>query len=324
VLSCFTQNAESPRLLSPALPRKPSDPNDASDSDHVRAKTVVTAISRITDRPLGKEACLVVIYGDELGKKYNLNTPSVVVGRSSKCDIQIDQESISRNHSKIVNTGKSILVRDLGSTNGTYVNDEPVEEYILRDGDLIKIGRTIFKFLTGGNIENAYHEEIYRLTTVDGLTQISNKRFFMESLEREIARAHRYQRAMSLAMFDIDHFKRINDTYGHLAGDYVLKQLASAVKLKIRREDLFARYGGEEFAIVLPEITLAAALTFAEKIRQVVEEHEFRFENTSIDVTISMGVAIADEDVRDVDELIKRADERLYAAKAAGRNRVLG
>jgi two-component system cell cycle response regulator len=306
------------------VPRKPSDPNDASDSDHVRAKTVVTAISRITDRPLGKEACLVVIYGDELGKKYNLNTPSVVVGRSSKCDIQIDQESISRNHSKIVNTGKSILVRDLGSTNGTYVNDEPVEEYVLRDGDLIKIGRTIFKFLTGGNIENAYHEEIYRLTTVDGLTQISNKRFFMESLEREIARAHRYQRAMSLVMFDIDHFKRINDTYGHLAGDYVLKQLASAVKQKIRREDLFARYGGEEFAIILPEIPLAPALTFAEKIRQVVEEHEFRFENTSIDVTISMGVAIADEDVRDVDELIKRSDERLYAAKAAGRNRVVG
>jgi diguanylate cyclase (GGDEF)-like protein len=306
------------------VPRKPSDPNDASDSDHVRAKTVVTAISRITDRPLGKEACLVVIYGDELGKKYNLNTPSVVVGRSSKCDIQIDQESISRNHSKIVNTGKSILVRDLGSTNGTYVNDEPVEEYVLRDGDLIKIGRTIFKFLTGGNIENAYHEEIYRLTTVDGLTQIANKRFFMESLEREIARAHRYQRAMSLVMFDIDHFKRINDTYGHLAGDYVLKQLASAVKQKIRREDLFARYGGEEFSIILPEIPLAPSLTFAEKIRQVVEEHEFRFENTSIDVTISMGVAGADEDVRDVDELIKRADERLYAAKAAGRNRVFG
>jgi two-component system cell cycle response regulator len=306
------------------LPRKPLDPNDASDSDHIRAKTVVTAISRITDRPLGKEACLVVIYGDELGKKYNLDTPSVVVGRSSKCDIQIDQESISRNHSKIVNTGKSILVRDLGSTNGTYVNDEPVEEYVLRDGDLIKIGRTIFKFLTGGNIENAYHEEIYRLTTVDGLTQISNKRFFMETLEREIARSHRYKRALSLAMFDLDHFKKINDTYGHLAGDYVLKHLASAVKLKIRREDLFARYGGEEFAIILPEISLEAALTFAEKIRQLVEEHEFRFENTSIDVTISMGVATADQDVKEVDALIKLADERLYAAKAAGRNQVFG
>ncbi len=306
------------------LARKPFDPNDASDSDHVRAKTVVTAISRITDRPLGKEACLVVIYGDELGKKYNLNTPSVVVGRSSKCEIQIDQESISRNHSKIVNTGKSLLVRDLGSTNGTYVNDEPVEEHVLRDGDLIKIGRTIFKFLTGGNIENAYHEEIYRLTTIDGLTQISNKRFFMESLEREIARAHRYQRALSLVMFDLDHFKKINDTYGHLAGDYVLKQLASAVKQKIRREDLFARYGGEEFAIILPEITLGAALTFSEKIRQLVEEQEFRFEKTAIDVTISMGVAAVDDEVKEVDVLIKRSDEQLYAAKGAGRNRVVG
>jgi two-component system cell cycle response regulator len=172
----------------------PRDPNDTSESDHVRAKTVVTSISRITDRPAAKEACLVVIYGSELGKKYNLNSSSLVIGRSSKCDIQIDQESISRNHSKIVNTGKSILVRDLGSTNGTYVNDEPIDEYVLRDGDLIKIGRTIFKFLTGGNIENAYHEEIYRLTTIDGLTQIFNKRYFLETIEREIARSQRYRR----------------------------------------------------------------------------------------------------------------------------------
>ena len=172
----------------------------------------------------------MVIYGSELGKKYNLNSASLVIGRSSKCDIQIDQESISRNHSKIVNTSKSILIRDLGSTNGTYVNDEPVDEYVLRDGDLIKIGRTIFKFLSGGNIENAYHEEIYRLTTVDGLTQIFNKRYFLDMIEREVARAHRYRRALSLVMFDIDHFKKINDSYGHLAGDYVLKHLAQTVK----------------------------------------------------------------------------------------------
>src|SRR5207245_2126485 len=166
--------------------------------DSVRNKTGVTVISRVPERPAAKEACLVVIYGVELGKKYNLDVPTIIIGRSSKSDIQIDQESTSRNHSKIVNTGKSILIRDLGSTNGTYVNDEPIEEYVLRDGDLIKIGRTIFKFLTGGNIENAYHEEIYRLTTVDGLTQISNKRYFMDTIEREVARAHRYRRPLSL------------------------------------------------------------------------------------------------------------------------------
>jgi two-component system, cell cycle response regulator len=300
--------------------RTPRDPNDSSDSDHVRAKTVVTSISRISERPSGKEACLVVIYGSELGKKYNLNAPSLVIGRSSKCDIQIDQESISRNHTKIVNTGKSILIRDLGSTNGTYVNDEPIDEYVMRDGDLIKIGRTIFKFLTGGNIENAYHEEIYRLTTIDGLTQIFNKRYFLETLEREIARSHRYRRELSLVMFDIDHFKKINDSYGHLAGDYVLKHLAQTVKTRIRREDCFARYGGEEFSIVLPEIDGLNAKPFAEKIRQLVEATEFKFENTSIPVTISMGVATLDMDSTDPQALIKRADERLYEAKSSGRN----
>ncbi|HEX3696018.1 MAG TPA: GGDEF domain-containing protein [Polyangia bacterium] len=304
------------------MPRHPRDPNDTSESDHVRAKTVVTSISRISERPSAKEACLVVIYGSELGKKYNLNAASLVIGRSSKCDIQIDQESISRNHSKILNTGKSILVRDLGSTNGTYVNDEPIDEYVLRDGDLIKIGRTIFKFLTGGNIENAYHEEIYRLTTIDGLTQIFNKRYFLENLEREIARSQRYRRSLSLVMFDIDHFKKINDSYGHLAGDYVLKMLASTVKSKIRREDLFARYGGEEFAIVLPEIDGDNGKAFAEKIRQIVEKQDFRFENTRIRVTISMGVSTIDEETTDAASLIKRADERLYEAKSAGRNRV--
>jgi two-component system, cell cycle response regulator len=302
------------------LARHPRDPNDASDSDHVRAKTVVTSISRISERPTGKEACLVVIYGSELGKKYNLNAPSLVIGRSSKCDIQIDQESISRNHTKIVNTGKSILIRDLGSTNGTYVNDEPIDEYVMRDGDLIKIGRTIFKFLTGGNIENAYHEEIYRLTTIDGLTQIFNKRYFLETIEREIARSHRYRRELSLVMFDIDHFKKVNDTYGHLAGDYALKHLAQAVKTRIRREDCFARYGGEEFAIVLPEIDGLNAKPFAEKIRQLVEATDFRFENTRMPVTISMGVATLDGESIDPQALIKRADDRLYEAKSSGRN----
>jgi two-component system cell cycle response regulator len=302
------------------LARHPRDPNDTSDSDHVRAKTVVTSISRISERPTGKEACLVVIYGSELGKKYNLNAPSLVIGRSSKCDIQIDQESISRNHTKIVNTGKSILIRDLGSTNGTYVNDEPIDEYVMRDGDLIKVGRTIFKFLTGGNIENAYHEEIYRLTTIDGLTQIFNKRYFLENIEREIARSHRYRRELSLVMFDIDHFKKINDSFGHLAGDYVLKHLAQTVKTRIRREDCFARYGGEEFAIVLPEIDGLNAKPFAEKIRQLVEATDFKFENTSMPITISMGVATLDGDSTDPAALIKRADDRLYEAKSSGRN----
>ena len=307
------------------LPRVPPKQTDRLvDSDHVRAKTVVTSINKISEHAPTKEACLVVIYGSDLGRKYNLEAPTLVVGRSSKSDIQIDQESVSRAHSKIVNSGRVIRIRDLGSTNGTYVNDELIDERALEDGDFIKIGRTIFKFLSGGNIERAYHEEIYRLTTVDGLTQIFNKRYFQECIEREIARALRYRREMSLVMFDIDHFKQVNDTQGHLAGDSVLKTLAATVKNKIRREDLFARYGGEEFAIVLPEIDAHNAHQFAEKIRRIVELTDFRFEGVKMDVTISLGVAALDQETTDAAGLIKRADEHLYEAKNAGRNCVRG
>src|SRR5438105_1288443 len=284
---------------------------------NVRSKTVVTVISKISERPVGKDACLVVIYGLELGRKFNLETANVIIGRSSKSDVQIDQESVSRNHAKIINTGKSIILRDLGSTNGTYVNDQLIDEYVLRDGDFIKIGRTIFKFLSGGNIENAYHEEIYRLTTVDGLTQIFNRRYFLEQLDREVSRAKRYRRELSLILFDIDKFKNINDSFGHLAGDYVLKQLATVIKGKIRREDVLARYGGEEFAIVLPEIDMANAVSFSEKVRKIVEKAPFKFEETKIQVTVSVGVATSDEN-GDAAALIKRTDDKLYEAKNAG------
>jgi diguanylate cyclase (GGDEF)-like protein len=292
--------------------------------DQGKNKTVVTVVSRVSEKPVAKEACLVVIYGMDLGKKFNLNQPSLTLGRSSKSDVQVDQESVSRSHAKIINTGKTIILRDLGSTNGTYVNDELIDEYVLRDGDFIKIGRTIFKFLSGNNIENAYHEEIYRLTTVDGLTQIYNKRYFLETLEREISRAHRYHRDLSLIMFDIDYFKKVNDTHGHLAGDAVLKQLASVLKARIRREDIMARYGGEEFAIILPEIGVSNALTFAEKVRKLIEKTQFKFEDQNIPVTVSIGVAAVAPGVQTAVDFIKVADDKLYQAKIEGRNRVCG
>jgi len=291
----------------------------------MKDKTVVTVIhqlpKKVTER---KKACLVVIYGDELGKKYNLESHTFILGRSGKCEIQIDQESVSRNHAKIINTGKVVMIRDLGSTNGTYVNDELVDEQVIRDGDFIKIGHTIFKFLSGSNIEHAYHEEIYRLTTVDGLTQVYNKRYLMETLDREISRGHRYGRPLSIIMFDIDHFKEVNDTYGHLAGDYILKEMAVAIKNSIRREDIIGRYGGEEFIVALPEIDNYNAMVFAEKIRRLVEKHIFRFEDIVIPITISIGVSSAWDELESPEDLIKAADENLYKAKDAGRNCCIG
>ena len=139
-----------------------------------------------------------------------------------------------------------------------------------------------------------------------------------------MGRAQRYHRELSLIMFDIDHFKRINDTYGHLAGDYVLKQLADVLKARIRREDILARYGGEEFSIVLPEIDRHNAIQFGEKVRRIVEQTNFMFEGTQIPLTISLGVSTLDPGIGDPDIFIKTADQQLYRAKSAGRNCVMG
>lgn len=186
----------------------------------------------------------------------------------------------------------SFFIRDLGSTNGTYVGDQAIVTPIeLNNGDSVKIGSTIFKFIIGSDLESAYFEEIYRLTIIDGLTEIFNKRYFLEQIEKEMSRAKRYRRPLSLIMFDIDFFKRINDTFGHLTGDFVLKKLAQVVKASIRREEIFSRYGGEEFTIIMPESTLDKSVEVAEKIRKTVERTLFSFEGHIIPVTISIGVA---------------------------------
>ncbi|MFZ5439148.1 MAG: diguanylate cyclase [Myxococcota bacterium] len=285
--------------------------------------TAITVISKISERRVSRAAALVVIHGEELGRKYDLTEAETIIGRSSKSDIQIDQDAVSRSHARLLNDEGRVTAEDLGSTNGTIINDEHIErEYRLRNGDLIKIGRTIFKFIASNNIEAAYHDEIYRMTTVDGLTQVFNRRYFEEAIDRELSRSRRYGRPLSLVLIDIDHFKKINDTYGHLAGDAVLKEVASTVRSRTRREDVLARYGGEEFALLLPEVDQKGAALLAEKVRKLVEKHTFAFDGEEIPVTLSAGVATVLKKSEDAQELIRRADEKLYEAKTSGRNQV--
>ena len=287
--------------------------------------TAITVISKISQRAVNRAAALVLIHGEDLGRKFDLVSEETLIGRSSKADIQVDQDSVSRHHAKIRVDGARITVEDMGSTNGTIVNDEHIEDTLrLRNGDLLKIGRTIFKFIAGNNIEAAYHDEIYRMTTVDGLTQVFNRRYFEDAIERELSRSRRYTRPLSLVLLDIDHFKKINDTYGHLAGDAVLKEVALTVRGRTRREDVFARFGGEEFALLLPEVDQKGAGTLAEKARKLIEKHHFAFDGEDIVVTVSAGVATVQKKNETPVELIRRADEKLYEAKTAGRNRVVG
>src|SRR5207248_4448648 len=184
---------------------------------------------------------------------------------------------------------------------------------LLQDGDYLRIGNCIYRYLAGGNIEAEYHEEIYRLTILDGLTQIHNQRYLVEFLEREVARSQRHKRPLSVLMFDIDKFKSINDTHGHLCGDFVLRELAECIRDTIRKEDMFARYGGEEFCMVLVESEPAEALGAAERVRSTIESHPFRFEATPIKLTVSVGVATTTgESVVTPAELLRQADEKLY------------
>jgi two-component system cell cycle response regulator len=278
-----------------------------------------TPASKVADAP----ACIVIIYGGELGRSIKLSDEAVTIGRDESNGVSVPLHTISRQHARLSIRDGSYVVEDLGSTNGTFVNDEEMSGVTpLHNGDLVRCGGAVFKFIEGGNIEALYHEEIYRLTITDGLMQVANKRHLLDFLDREIARATRHHRPLSLVLFDVDVFKNLNDRYGHLAGDEVLKGIAAVVSTQIRREELFARYGGDELAVVLPETTVEEAALFCDRIRTAVENETFDYDGEPLRATISLGAA-ALEPSDTPDALIARADARLYRAKEQGRNVVV-
>ncbi len=273
------------------------------------------------------EACLVHIYpiGPSMGRRHALGAGRCVVGRSESCDIPVGENAVSRRHAELEWTGSFHAIRDLGSTNGTFVNDALVTApRSLADGDTIRVGNCIYRFLAGGNVEAEYHEEIYRLTIMDGLTHLHNRRYFTEFLERELARSARHRRPLALLLVDLDHFKAVNDRHGHLCGDAVLREVASRLRPVVRREDLLARFGGEEFAVILVETDAPAARDAAERVRLAVAAGAVRFGGHDVPVTVSVGVAAAGGGEADLsaDRLLHRADQQMYRAKHAGRNRV--
>ncbi len=274
-------------------------------------------------------ACLVHIYppGSDAGRRYPLSTQVLSIGRSEDRELRIDDPSVSRKHARICPAeGGGHAIEDLGSTNGTSVNDERVASARhLKDGDYLRVGNRLYRYLAGGNIEAEYHDEIYRLTIVDGLTGLANRRALNEFLDREVSRSARHDRPLSVVLFDLDRFKNVNDQHGHLCGDVVLRAIAESLRGFARAEDLCARYGGEEFALVLVECDPYTAMETAERARRVVEQQMIHFEQTEITVTVSAGVATTRGDLGITPSgLLFAADGRLYEAKHDGRNRVVG
>lgn len=270
--------------------------------------------------------CLVLVYGQNVGRKYDLFEDVVTIGRDPDNTILLESDAVSRRHARIERFGEHRWVIDLNSTNGTYLDDVPVQPRLrLSSGQFLKIGDTIFKYLSGDDIETSYYEEIHRMAVTDGLTRIPNKRALDDFLDREVARARRHDRPLAVLMLDIDFFKQVNDTLGHLTGDVVLRELTALIAERVRRDEIFARYGGEEFVIALPETLLPAAMDFAETIRRLVAEHRVEFEGQTVHVTVSIGVAqFAPLEHAGPDDLLKAADANLYTAKSRGRDCIHG
>ncbi|MBU4484599.1 GGDEF domain-containing protein [bacterium] len=286
-------------------------------------KTIVTTIESI-GLPKNKKAYVIFLSGPLVGKLHLLEEGETVLGRGKNANISINDNRISRHHVKINLEGETAIIEDMGSTNGTFVNGQRIKTYALQDGDKIQISSsTIFKYALQDKIEKIFHDELYKMAIIDAVTGIYNKRFFSERIREEFSYFKRSGSPLSLLMIDIDFFKKVNDTHGHLAGDFILHQLTQLLAAMVRHEDILARYGGEEFVIILRETDTEGAKILAERMRKAVEEKVIHFEDNVINITISMGIAtLKGDNFKSPSHLIEAADANLYKSKENGRNLV--
>ncbi len=283
--------------------------------------TQLTQISTGEREVRKRSACLIVIRGESLGRRVDIRGRTTVIGRDHACDLQILHPSVSRRHCEIRHEDERYYLRDLGSTNATRLNGEVVDRGELKDGDHLVIGESIVKFVGPDSIEASYHEEIHQLASHDELTGLYNRRMFIELFERELVRSQHEETSLSLAILDIDWFKRINDTQGHAAGDQVLRQLALTIRQTLRDSDIFARIGGEEFALLIPDLPLDAAEVHVEGIRRTVQDADYILDGQSLKLTLSIGLALRKLDRDNRSSMLRAADIALYQAKNGGRNR---
>lgn len=295
---------------------------EALDADE--DKTGIHSVQPIDliPEPRARSAALICISGRSIGQMFLLAKDETTIGRAPECDVFLDDEGVSRNHAKIIRQDETLIMMDLGSTNGTYAEGERVQVLTLHDGLKIQVGTaTILQFRYQDQRELQFHTLMQTFKTHDPMTEAFNKRAFLMEIEKEVGFSRRHGQPLALIMFDLDHFKKVNDTYGHAAGDLVIRAVAQRVMQSMRKEDIFARYGGEEFALLLRSTNIEGAFIVAERLRRGIEELEVTHNGRRIPCTVSVGVALLDENITRPTELIEAADERLYQAKRKGRNR---
>ncbi|MGE5183228.1 MAG: GGDEF domain-containing protein [Acidobacteriota bacterium] len=296
-----------------------SDDWEEEDTTSTDIEEVKARVSEVT-----RSATLTVLTGTATGQMFKV--PKVVtIGRAPSCEVRIDDDGMSRSHARVRYEGNRAWLEDLHSRNGTFINGQRIREPVeLHDGDKIQIGRnTVVRFALQDALDESFHENLLSSALRDGLTKLFNKRYLLDRLDSELKFAQRHETALSVLMLDLDHFKKINDTHGHLAGDALLAHLATTLTRAVRNEDVIARFGGEEFAIVLRAIGIEPAAHMAERLRRHVESTLVPFQGHELKATVSIGVAgFPSTPVKNTDELLDAADQALYRAKHAGRNKV--
>ena len=272
------------------------------------------------------QAYLIVLSGSEVGRMHKLESSTISLGRSPGNAMRINDVGISRKHARLVLEQHGIFIEDMQSANGTFLNGERLTRRLqLRDGDKITLGSTtILKFTYHDKLDETFQKQMFDAALRDSLTGAYNKKYLINHLKTEFAFAARHASSLSLIMFDVDHFKRVNDTYMHTTGDAVLVKLAQIATESVRAEDVFARYGGEEFSVVCRGISMGQAAHLGERLRAAVEKEIFEHNQHRLKITVSVGVAGYPEiPISRYGELIEAADTALYAAKHGGRNRVM-
>ncbi len=286
---------------------------------------IITDRFEVGEKSSSLEPYLIQISGRETGQMHRLGGKDMRIGRDPTCEIMLDDPHVSRTHAEILDQDGNLLLKDAGSTNGVFVNGKKITEHQLADGDKILIGtRLYFKFCYQDTVEQNYQQNLFRAANIDALTQLYNKKYFVDVLSKEFSFSRRNKNPLSLMMIDIDFFKKVNDTYGHVAGDHVLKTLGQALLKQLRMENIACRYGGEEFAVILRNVSADHALTIAERLRIGVEAEKVIFKETPIGITISIGIATFENDnFNTMEDLLLAADKHLYEAKENGRNRTV-
>jgi diguanylate cyclase (GGDEF)-like protein len=282
-----------------------------------------------------RRPALVFLRGELLAVPIPLERSEVTLGRALDADVRINDSQASRLHARIrterdeASGEVRYRLTDLDSTNGTLLNGKPIDDAFLEDGDKFVIGDHMIRFEMLDEIDREFQQQIHRLLVHDELTGLLTSKSFFSELRREAARAEADSKPFCVLMMDLDHFKEVNDTYGHLAGSETLEEVGAVIKSSLRAGDVGARFGGEEFAAFLLDADYAQGMVAAERVRSAIEKHEFPATRRGSDeeprthrMTISVGVASFPNDARDPIQLVEKADSALYRAKRSGRNRV--